>query len=145
MKVVYKYYLFFYLDKSNVLIFFVVFWPLKLCLREFAEQRLHCSITPRDKEQRLHKSAWQRTKAPWNCRANLTLFSAPRSYGVFFFAPWNHGAFVLCPVELWSNATSAPKTHRDTVPGAKYFFNHLRSIQPLWLLVRKKYIEGRYF
>ena len=40
-------------------------WPLKLCLCDFAEQSLHCSIILRGKERSLRDFAGQRTKALW--------------------------------------------------------------------------------
>ena len=33
---------------------------------------------------------------------------------LLFFAMWSSGAFFLCPMELWSNATFAPQTHGET-------------------------------
>ena len=48
--------------------FFVVvdiLWPLKICLHDFAQQSLHCSIILQGKEQSLRDFAGQRTKALW--------------------------------------------------------------------------------
>ena len=52
-----------------------------------------------------------------------------------FFAPQNHGDFVLCPAKLWSNVDFAPQNPGDIVSGdnnypqievsslfSKYFF-----------------------
>ena len=39
-----------------------------------------------------------------------------------FFAPQNHGDFVLCPAKLWSNADFAPQNRGDIVPGAKKYY-----------------------
>ena len=50
-----------------------VCWPLNLCLRDFAEQSLHCSIISRGKERSLHDFAGQRTKALWFCGAKSAL------------------------------------------------------------------------
>ena len=36
-----------------------------------------------------------------------------------FFAPQNHGDFVLCPAKLWSNADFAPRNRGDIVSGDK--------------------------
>ena len=47
--------------------------PLKLCLRNFAEKSLHCSIILRGKEQSLCDFAGQRTKALWFCGAKSAL------------------------------------------------------------------------
>ena len=55
------------------------------------EARNKGSKTPRGKEQRLHDSAGQRTKAP--------LLRGAKNEGKF--ALQFHGDFVLCPAELW--------------------------------------------
>ena len=49
--------------KEKTIKFYDIFWPLKLCLHDFAEQSLHCSIILRGKEQSLRDFAGQRTKA----------------------------------------------------------------------------------
>ena len=57
---------------------------------------------------------------------------APQSYGAMqtspriitepsFFAPQNHGDFVLCPAKLWSNADFAPQNRGDIVSGANKY------------------------
>ena len=48
--------------KETTIKFYDVFWPLKLCLHDFAEQCLHCSIILRGEERCLHDFAGQRTK-----------------------------------------------------------------------------------
>ena len=46
-----------------------------------------------------------------------------------FFAPPNHGDFVLCPAKLWSNADFAPQNDGDIVSGAnKYHQSYLCSL-----------------
>ena len=71
-----------------------------------------------------------------------------------FFAPQNHGDFVLCPAKLWSNADFAPRNRGDIVAGAKkyhqiylsslfsnYFCKSLsfpRSLQPFGPLFKVK-------
>ena len=49
--------------KETTIKFDDIFWILKLCLHDFAEQSLHCSIISRGKEQSLCDFAGQRTKA----------------------------------------------------------------------------------
>ena len=50
-----------------------IWWPLKLCPRDFAEQSLHCSIISRGKERSLRDFAGQKTKALWFCEAKSAL------------------------------------------------------------------------
>ena len=58
---------------------------------------------------------------------------APQNYGAMqtlpremtepsFFAPLNHGNFVLCPAKLWSNTDFALQNHGDIVSGAKKYY-----------------------
>ena len=50
-------------EEKKTIKFDDIFWPLKLCLLDFAEQSLHCSIISQGKEQSLRNFAGQRTKA----------------------------------------------------------------------------------
>ena len=49
--------------KEKTIKFDDIFGPLKLCLHDFLEQSLHCSIILRGKEQSLYDFAGQRTMA----------------------------------------------------------------------------------
>ena len=59
--------------KSSFKIIFLLFWPLKLCLCDFAGQSLHCSMILRGKVWRLYDFAGQSMKAPWFCGAKSAL------------------------------------------------------------------------
>ena len=52
-----------YHKKEKEIKFQSICWPLKLCLHNFAEQSLHCSIILQGKEQSLQEFTGQRTKA----------------------------------------------------------------------------------
>ena len=133
------------------------FWPLKLCRPEFAGQGLHCSITPRGKEGGVQNFAGKEQGVK-NSVGQICLQSLPR--GVmkpFFCAPRSFGPHVLCPTELWSNATYVPQTHRDITLGPKLtteiikqiiiFVNHCHFIDLYtnWdHFVRTTYFAGRF-
>ena len=59
--------------RKNLRYRLLLFWPLKLCLLDFAEQSLHCSIILRGKEWRLCNFAGQSTIAPWFCGTKSAL------------------------------------------------------------------------
>ena len=133
MTMVYKYNIY---KKKYIYYFryFVVILPLKLCLCRFAGQRLHCSIlhgaknkgsiTPPGKEQRFNEIARQ-----------ICFCSQPRRVmEPSIFALRSYGAFVLCPAELWSNATFAPQNH--------FYFRDIYNHCDLFLM--KTYFAGRY-
>ena len=108
-------------------------WPLKLCLRDFAEQSLHCSIISRGKEQSLRNFAGQRKKALW--------FRGAKSALLHNFA----GQSLHCSISLrGKDMDFRPKIQqlmRFSYFLKKYFNMwqlFQRSIAPWWPLFRKK-------
>ena len=51
------------IKKEKTIKFDDIVWPLKLCLHDFAEQCLHCSIILRGNKRSLFDFAGQKTKA----------------------------------------------------------------------------------
>ena len=108
-------------------------WPLKLCLRDFAEQSLHCSIILRGKERSLHDFAGQRTKALW--------FRGAKSALLHYFAGQSlHYSIILRGKDMDFRA-KIPQKIRFSYFLEKYF-NMWQlfqwSIAPWWPLFRIK-------
>ena len=114
-------------------------WPLKLCLRNFAEQSLHCSIILRGKEQSLRDFAGQRTKALWFCGAKSALLHN-------FAGQSMHCSIILRGKDMDIRAKIQPKMIFSHF--LKIYFNMWRLFQrstaPWWPLFRKKIMAGRY-
>ena len=108
-------------------------WPLKLCLRDFAEQSLHCSIILRSKEQSLRDFAGQGTKALW--------FRGVKSALLHNFAGQSlHCSMILRGKDMDFRAKIQQEMRFSCF--LKKYFNtwqvFQRSIRPWWPLFRKK-------
>ena len=108
-------------------------WPLKLCLRDFAEQSLHCSIILRGKERSLRDFAGQRTKALWFCGAKSALLHN-------FAGQSLHCSIILRGKDMDFRAKIQQQMRFSYF--LKKYFNmwqlFQRSIAPWWPLFRKK-------
>ena len=108
-------------------------WPLKLCLRFFAEQSLHCSIILRGKERSLRDFAGQRTKALW--------FRGAKSALLHNFARKSLHCFIILRGKDMDFRAKIQQQMRFSYFFKKYFnLWHLIqiSIGPWWSLFRKK-------
>ena len=122
-----------YLGKMKILNFEDICWPLKLCLRDFAEQSLHCSIILRGKERSLRNFAGQRMKALW--------FRGAKSALLHNFAGQSlHCSIILGGKNMYFRAKIQQKMRFYNF--FKKYFNmwqlFQRSIAPWWPLFRKK-------
>ena len=108
-------------------------WPLKLCLRDFAEQSLHFSIILRGKERSLRDFAGQRTKALWIRGAKSALLHNFAGQGL-------HCSIILRGKDM-DFRTKIQQQMRFSYFFKKYFNMwqlFQRSIAPWWPLFRKK-------
>ena len=108
-------------------------WPLKLCLRDFAEQSLHCSIISWGKEQSLRDAAGQRTKTLWFCGAKSALLHNIAGQGL-------HCSIVLRGKDMEFRAKIQQQMRFSCFVNIYFIMWQLfqRSIAPWWPRFRKK-------